>query len=413
MMRRQGQVAKAVWAGRVAMALLPALIYGQVSNNSVTVTASQTISAQPDQAIFSVAVDSGFDKNLSDIVGALPSVGIAAPNFVGLSIVQQMQVKGAAPPPVEWDFQLPVPIAKVKDTTAALSGLTETIAQNNSGLSLSFTVIGTQVSSQQSTGCSLAGLLTQARTQAQQLTSAAGLTVGAIQRIMASTPGTCFLTVQFAVGTAAPANLNAITISASRPVAVQADEVSLQLNVTSDVSAGLDDITAALQQAGLSGAVFTGVSTATVYVQSPAPPQSQLRWSFTLTAPLARIKDTFTALLAAQQALANGSPALGLSFYGGQTLISPQLQQSLTCPDADLLHDAQTEAQSIAAAAGVSVGPVLSMGGGGAPALGLLPAARLGDFSIASVGTIVNGVIANFANNIQQSCSMTVAFVLG
>lgn len=417
-MRTHTNNPKTVRAGRcVIIAILPVLVYGQVTNNSVTVTASQSITAQPDQAIFSVVVSSGFDKNLSDIVGAVQSAGVTAANFTGLNIAQGVLLNGALPPnpqtAVQWDFQLLVPIAKMKDTTTVLAGLAQTIPQNNSGLSLAFTVIGTQVSSQQTASCSLPDLLTQARTQAQQLTSAAGLTVGAIQGITASTPGTCFLSVRFALGAApAPGPLNSITVSASRPIPVQPDEVSLQLNVTSDMNSGLDDITAALQQAGISGATFTGVNTIVIYAARPASPQSQMQWSFTVTAPLAKLKDTFTALLSAQQALAKATPAFGLAFYGGGTFVSPQLQQSTTCPEADLLKDAQTEAQKVAAAAGVSAGSVLSLSGGNVPTLGLLPGYRLGDFSAVSGVAILGGVITNTAPSVQQSCSMTVGFVL-
>jgi len=417
-MRTRTENPKMLRAARcVIVAILPVLVNGQVTNNSVTVTASQSITAQPDQAIFSVVVSSGFDKNLSDIVGAVQSAGITAANFAGLSVAQGVLLKGALPPnpqtAVQWNFQLLVPIAKMKDTTTVLAGLAQTIPQNGSGLSLAFTVVGTQVSSQQTASCSLPDLLTQARTQAQQLTNAAGLTVGVIQGITASTPGTCFVTVRFAVGGApAPGPLNSITVSASRIIPVQPDEVSLQLNVTSDVNSGPDDITTALQQAGIAGATFTGVNTNVIYDPSAASRQSQINWSFTLTTPLAKLKDTFTALLSAQQALAKATPAFGMAFFGGGTLVSAQLQQSLTCPEADLLNDARSAAQKVAAAAGVSAGPVFSLSGGKVPTLSLVPGYRLGDFSAGSGGAILGGVITNTAPNVQQSCSMTVGFVL-
>lgn len=417
-MRTDTENPKMLRAARcVIIGILPVLVYGQVTNNSVTVTASQSITAQPDQAIFSVVVSSGFDKNLSDIVGAVQSAGIAAANFTGLSIVQGVLLKGAVPTnaqaAVQWNFQLLVPIAKMKDTTSVLAGLAQTIPQNSSGLSLAFTVVGTQVSSQQIASCSLPDLLTQARTQAQQLSSAAGLTVGAIQGITASTPGACFLTVRFALGaTPAPGPLNSITVSASRPIPVQPDEVSLQVNVTSDAHSGLDDIATALQQAGIAGATFTGVNTNGIYDPSATSGQSQINWSFTLTTPLAKLKGTFTALLSAQQALAKASPAFGMAFFGGGTLVSPQLQQSLTCPEADLLNDARSAAQKLAAAAGVSAGSILSLSGGNVPTLSLVPGYRLGDFSGGSGGAILGGVIANTAPNVQQSCSMTVGLVL-
>jgi hypothetical protein len=248
--------------------------------------------------------------------------------------------------------------------------------------------------------------------QAGQLASAASSTVGLIQAISASLKP-CYLSVRFGLGTVAMPSLPySITVTASRPLAVQPDEVSVQLSVTSNVNTALDDITAALQQAGISGAAFTGVNTSTFYLGTPPAPQSQLQCSFTMAAPLAKIKDTFTVLLAAQQALSKASPALGLSFYGAGTLVSPQLQQSLTCPDTDLVNNARTAAQKIGSAAGVSVGPILSVSGGTASVLSVLPGFRLGDFSGASLTSVLGGVISAAPPAVQQSCSMAVTFIL-
>jgi hypothetical protein len=45
----------------------------QIVNNTVTVTASQSSVAQPDEAVFSVTVGSGLDKSLDDAVAAVSS----------------------------------------------------------------------------------------------------------------------------------------------------------------------------------------------------------------------------------------------------------------------------------------------------------------------------------------------------
>src|SRR5581483_4509577 len=233
---------------RFAVLFLPLLAFSQISNNSVTVTASQTVSQEPDQGIFSVTVTSGLDKNLSDVAGALQSAGLTAANLVGITSPEAVIVVGAVPPPppaaqLQWTFQLIVPIAKVKETTVALAALAQSIPQNNSGLSLTFALQGTQVSPQQTNGCNLSDLLAQARTQAQQLTSAggstAGLTVGVIQALTTSTPGACSLTVRFALGTVLmPSQPYSITVTASRPVSVQPDEISISLTLTSSVNSG-------------------------------------------------------------------------------------------------------------------------------------------------------------------------------
>jgi len=399
-----------------ALLLLPALAFSQIVNNSVTVTASQPVTAQPDQAVFGVVVTSGLDKALADIVIALQGTGITSSNFVGINnsaalvtVVSGTQPPSSPPPQLQWNFQLVVPISKVKDTTASLAALATKLPQNNSGLSLTFSLQGTETS--QSPGCNLSDLVASARTQAQQLASAAGLLVGLIQSLSTSAPGSCLLTVRFALGTVlVPSQPNSITITATQPLALQPDEVSITLTVTSSVNSGLDDITAALQQAGISGASFTGVNTVTIYTGNPATPQSQLQWSFTLTAPLSKITDTFTALNAAQQALSKSAPPLGLSFLGASTLVSPQLTHLLTCPDADLFKDAQTEAQQVAAAAGVSAGAVLSISGANLPSP--VTVAQLGDFaSGAGFASFLLGA-PTFTTVTSPSCSMTVSFQL-
>ena len=160
----------------------PALALSQISNNSVTVTATQTAAQTPDQAIFAVTVGSGYDKNLADIVSAVQSAGIASANFVGLGSPQGTFVLTGAPPPtpapqLQWEFQITAPIAQIKATTASLAALAQSISQNNSGLSLTFSLAGTQAS--QPAACSLSDLLTQARAQAQELVSSGVLVLGA------------------------------------------------------------------------------------------------------------------------------------------------------------------------------------------------------------------------------------------
>jgi hypothetical protein len=65
--------------------LAPALLFGQLSTNTVSVTASSSSTQQPDQAVFSVTVSSGIDKNLSDILSALSGSGISGANLVSVA----------------------------------------------------------------------------------------------------------------------------------------------------------------------------------------------------------------------------------------------------------------------------------------------------------------------------------------
>jgi uncharacterized protein YggE len=165
-----------------------------LDTNSITVTASRNASLQPDQAIFGVTVQSGINTSLDDVVAALQGAGITAANFSGVSTLQQGTIIAggfatSTSPTLQWVFALPVPLTKTKDTVASLTTLQQNIAKANNGLTLSFNIAGTQVSSQlaQSQTCSLSGLIADATAQAQSLAAAGGLYLGAIVAISGST----------------------------------------------------------------------------------------------------------------------------------------------------------------------------------------------------------------------------------
>src|SRR5215467_7458019 len=142
------------------LVLVPVVSFAQLSSGSVTVSVSRSSNVQPDQVVFSLTVTSSADKCLGDIVSALSGLGISAPNLVGLSSGSQSPgiiTLGPSQPSLNWEFQLTVPLTRMKDVTASLTSLQKTIGQQNSGLSLSFSVQGTQVSAQ-SSNCDFGGL---------------------------------------------------------------------------------------------------------------------------------------------------------------------------------------------------------------------------------------------------------------
>ena len=388
----------------IVLLLTPAApLLAQLANNTVTVTASQSSTAQPDEAIFSVTVGSGVDKSLDDVVAAVSGLGITAANLVQISSV--FPSAGVAPPApanaaassVGWTFQLVVPFSKLKDTTAAVTSLQKSISQNNSGLTLSFTLSGTRVSGQQVSTCNLANLISQARAQAQDIAGAAGFKAGAIVGLTSSTsasvPSLCSVTARFALGMMFGQPEPNITITSTRTNNLQPDQVLIALIVASGTTSGLDDITGALTAAGISNATFTRVYTTTVYPPGGGQtPQNQLVWSFTSTASLAKLSATLTQLVSAQQSVSAKNSGLTLTFGVEGLQISPQLEQSQPCSQAALLADAQARAKSVAAAAGVSAGSILSM-------------------SEASFGTAALQVVPGFTTP-QPTCSLTVQFQL-
>lgn len=164
---------------------LSAIAFAQLDTNTITVTTSRTLTVQPDQIVFGVTVSSGIGASLTDVLTALEPVGITAANFSGINSAALLEVSGvfsAGQTMLQWNFALPVPFAAMKTTVAAFTTLQQNITQNNTGLTLSFSVQGTQVSQQlqQMQTCPLAGLLSDAQTEAQQLANAAGLMAGAV-----------------------------------------------------------------------------------------------------------------------------------------------------------------------------------------------------------------------------------------
>jgi uncharacterized protein YggE len=386
----------------------------QIVNNTVTVTASQSsTAAQPDEAVFSVTVGSSFDKSLDDGVAAVSSLGITAANLVGVTNVNAPAPQpGAVPvPSLEWIFQLVVPFSKLKDTTAALAALQKSVSQNNNGLTLSFALSSTLLSAQQAPTCNLANLVSQARAQAQDIAGAAGFKAGAVVGLTGATSSAasiCSLTARFALGAMFGQPEPIITITATRTNSIQPDQVLIGLNVQSATTAGLDDITGALTGAEISGPNFTGVSTflTTTGLQT----QSQLVWSFTLTAPLAKLSATLTQIISAQQAISANSSGLILNFYVEGMQVSQQLQQSQSCSQAALLADAQAQAKAVATAAGVSAGSIVNMAEGSTGAIGGVYAGAAPTFGY--VTNSLNSFSSSVFSSPQVTCSLTVQFQL-
>jgi hypothetical protein len=207
--------------GRVFLSIFVAAVaFGQVTPNSVTVTASRNGNVQPDQIVFGIAVNSGLDATRDDIVAALQGSGITLANFSSVNTIQ-LSSAGQASTALVWSFGLAAPLANMKSTIASLTALQQSLAQKKGGPTLAFSVQGTQVSQQlqQSQACAQSDLISDARALAQKMASAAGVSLGSILAMSTSTsttaPGTdllglnrynfsgspgCSLTVKFALG---------------------------------------------------------------------------------------------------------------------------------------------------------------------------------------------------------------------
>jgi uncharacterized protein YggE len=183
----------------LALLASASLLSAQTDSNSITVTASRNTNLQSDQALFSVSVSSDLNASFEDVLGALQGSGIALSNFTAVytsfaSLTGVTPTTGPFTPPVPgllWSFSFSAPLSKIKDTLATLNTVQQNVVKKNNGMSVSFGVVGAQVSPQlqQSQGCSLPDLIADARAQAQKLADAANLGVGVILAMSGATTG--------------------------------------------------------------------------------------------------------------------------------------------------------------------------------------------------------------------------------
>jgi hypothetical protein len=209
---------------------------------------------------------------------------------------------------------------------------------------------------------------------------------------------------------------NTITVTASRSVNLQPDQVLVLVSVQAAPLASLDDVLALLQGTGVTAANLNSASSPTLQVPSgPLAPGGQFtNWSFTLAVSFDKLKDLFAALSRAQQALPN-SAASSLTYYLETLQVSQDLQNSQPCPFPALVSDARRQAQSVAALAGMGVGPIVAMaqGTGGIPAWVNSPFFRAGDFSASAITGVLS--LSSFLVSAPQpsaTCSLTVQFKL-
>lgn len=153
-----------------------------------------------------------------------------------------------------------------------------------------------------------------------------------------------------------------ITVTASRSISLPPDQVAFAVDVSSGLSASLDDVIAALAGSGIGLGNFNGINNSLLYVVTGSMlPPSTIDWSFTLPVPISQLKATAASLSSLQQSIASKNAGLTLSFRVRGTQTSPQLPQSQTCSISDLMSDARAQAQKLATATGFTLGYVVSM----------------------------------------------------
>lgn len=160
----------------LTLLLAAAPVFAQLENHTLSISASRSSYLQPDQVLFGLAVTSGASTSLDQVVAALSGLGIT-----DASLTSEYY---SNPTTLIWSFSYTAPLSSLTAAVGSITKLQQTIAQSNSGLTLTFTVEGTQVSQQlrQAQACSNSDLIADATAQAQKLATAAGLSLGPILR---------------------------------------------------------------------------------------------------------------------------------------------------------------------------------------------------------------------------------------
>lgn len=212
---------------------------------------------------------------------------------------------------------------------------------------------------------------------------------------------------------------NTVTVTAARAVAVQPDQVVFSVFVAAPSTASFEEVLASLQGSGITAAQFSSISSPTQLVTTnpllSVTPQQQ--WRFTVPEPLAKFKDTALMLAAFQKTFAQKANGFTLGFTVAGAQASQQLLTPRQCPVSDLIDDARTQAQKLAVAAGLTLGPILALSSasstgalGGVIAVAPSVAQRSGDFSFSGTGSPFPGNYIPISRISQDSFA---SFLLG
>ena len=148
----------------------------QLDDNTVTITATRTVTLQPDQAVVGISLTLPATNGLDDALAAVPAAGLTAGDLTGVQSWDTYQ--GAF---LVWQFSKTVAFSDLKNVLPALAAAQQKLESQKGGDDLTYYVNG-QVSqqAQQASVCPLPTLFADAQAQAQQVAQAAGVQVGGV-----------------------------------------------------------------------------------------------------------------------------------------------------------------------------------------------------------------------------------------
>ncbi len=133
-----------------------------------------------------------------------------------------------------------------------------------------------------------------------------------------------------------------LAVSVSQSHIFQPDTVLFTVDVSTGVNASLDEVVARFKNAGITSAIFYGLSS----VEDPPA----LDWLFTVSVPISELQATIARLA-----------GLNVTFYLQGSRVSQQLLDAQQCSLPNLMALARAQAKKMADAVELAVGDVLAL----------------------------------------------------
>jgi hypothetical protein len=215
------------------------------------------------------------------------------------------------------------------------------------------------------------------------------------------------LAVLFSIACAAaqPAGPS-VTVSASKQINLPIEQANFEVSVGSGLSATLDQVLPVVQSLGLTASDLASISGPSIGFQLTTQPPNQILWSFRLVRSFAQLSQAFSEL----NSWSNGVNSKFTATFALASLATTEATTRRLADDAlpGLIADARAKAQHLADAAGLTVGPILSLTNPSIPAVVGVVAPGRPDGTILSLAQIVN----LFAASPTSTASVTIRFSL-
>ncbi len=201
---------------------------------------------------------------------------------------------------------------------------------------------------------------------------------------------------------AAAQTLDGISAPVSRTVTLTADEAAFTITIAATLDSTQQQVKQALQSAGLPNptVVATGLGQATTeWFAGPA----QILYAATATIAAGSAMDTAKLLETLRAHLPDPLQSLqySVAFNPSQATVDAMRQTVLP----QMMDDSRNLAQSLAAASGVKLGGIRSIGDS-AGVYGY----KIGTFAVSLLGPVTGGILASLPSGTQYTYSLSVIF---